>query len=391
VKVDAILYFTSEHDAEHALLRVAGRPVAFRAVMAAIRAGVDRVFVPGALRGTDLERLVTRHPTARSHVVWVEVGSSLPDRSLLLLPASCALTREALQSIFAPPGVVLVDPTSAVAAAGVVASAPAASLWTALVAGKPLGDAAARLLAESERRRVTDQPFVHVRHARDATRVAARVLADLGSAIDSPLDRALHRRLSRPVSLASVSLGITPNAITLASLVVGLVSVGFLAYGTATAALAGFALYVVAVVLDHSDGEVARLTFSESRHGEWLDVTVDTVVHTLVVTAMGVATERATGTGLVLGLVAAAGVVGSAWVVKTSQAEAGANALLAGLANRDGFYAMLLLFVGLLAALPRALPLLMLLVAAGANAYWLAWLVYRVWRARRTNTLRNPK
>jgi phosphatidylglycerophosphate synthase len=387
VKVDAILYFTSEHDAGRALLRVAGRPVAFRAVMAAIRGGVDRVFVPAPLRGTALERLVARHPTARSHVVWVEAGSSLPDRPLLLLPASCVLTREALQSIFAPPGVVLVDPTSAVAAAGVVASAPAASLWTALVAGKPLGDAAARLLAESARRRVTDQPFVHVRHARDAT----RVLADLGSAIDSPLDRVLHRRLSRPVSLASVSLGITPNAITLASLVVGLVSVGFLAHGTAAAALAGFALYVVAVVLDHSDGEVARLTFSESRYGEWLDVTVDTVVHTLVVTAMGVATERATGTGLGLGLVAAAGVVGSAWVVKTSQAEAGANALLAAFANRDGFYAMLLLFVGLLAALPRALPLLMLLVAAGANAYWLAWLVYRVWRARRTNTLRKPK
>src|SRR5688572_31579156 len=43
-----------------------------------------------------------------------------------------------------------------------------------------------------------------------------------GSAIDTRLDRALHRRLSRPVTRAAIALGITPNQISVTSLLVGL-------------------------------------------------------------------------------------------------------------------------------------------------------------------------
>ena len=54
--------------------------------------------------------------------------------------------------------------------------------------------------------------------------------------------------------------------------------------------------------------------------------------------------------------------------------------LLAGLGTRDGYYAMLLAFVALLAAWPAALPTLMVLVAAGSHAYWVGRAAYGLWR-----------
>ncbi|MBI2218203.1 MAG: CDP-alcohol phosphatidyltransferase family protein [Candidatus Rokubacteria bacterium] len=392
MSVDAALYFTEPGDVAHALVAVAGRPVAFRAVMAALRAGANRVFVPAALRATDVGRLIASHPSAPARSVWLDADTPVPDGPLLLLPAASFVTREVLRPVLASDGPVLVDRAAPNAAGGVVPAATVASVWARLVAGEPLGDAVRRALASDGRTRLEDQPFMRIASPADASRVSARLLASLGSPIDTPLDRALHRRLSRPCSLVAVRLGVTPNAITLLSLVVGLAAGASLAGGTLASALAGLALYVAAVVLDHSDGEVARLTFAESSLGEWLDVTADTVVHTLVVGAMGVAAQRAAGGGLVAGLVGGAGVIGSAWFVKTSPAAPETtNGLLDALANRDGFYAMLVLFVVSLAALPSALPVLMLVVAAGTNAYWLAWLVYRVRPARRAKTLRKPK
>jgi len=68
-------------------------------------------------------------------------------------------------------------------------------------------------------------------------------------------------------------------------------------------------------------------------------------------------------------------------------ATGGIGGVLNALSNRDGFYALLALFVVGLAVLPSALPVLMLVVAAGGHAFWLGRLVYR----RRPNTERKPK
>ena len=62
------------------------------------------------------------------------------------------------------------------------------------------------------------------------------------------------------------------------------------------------------MVLDHADGEVARLTLTESVLGEWLDVVVDTVVHTTLMLALGVAAAALAGGGLPAGVVAAVGI-----------------------------------------------------------------------------------
>ena len=128
---------------------------------------------------------------------------------------------------------------------------------------------------------------------RPAPRPEAPPHGDAGSPIDTRLDVLFHRRLSRPVTRLALALGLTANQVSLASLLVGLLAVWGFWHATPGTALAGLVLYAAAVVLDHSDGEVARLTRSESRLGEWLDVTSDTVIHALLVLAMGVTAQRA--------------------------------------------------------------------------------------------------
>ena len=173
-------------------------------------------------------------------------------------------------------------------------------------------------------------------------------------------------------------LGVPPNAISLASLALGLFAVWCLARGQVGSALAGIVLYFAAAVLDHVDGEVARLTYAESWLGEWLDVAVDTVVHASTALALGVATERVAGTGFVLGVVTAIGFVLSAMAAKSTARGEDVPRVLTRLGNRDGFYLLLVAFLALLALAPGKLPALLLVAAVGSHAYWLGHLALRL-------------
>ncbi|HET7341478.1 MAG TPA: CDP-alcohol phosphatidyltransferase family protein, partial [Methylomirabilota bacterium] len=167
---------------------------------------------------------------------------------------------------------------------------------------------------------------------------------------------------------------------------VGLLAAGAFAHGGPRAVVAGLLLYVVAVVLDHADGEVARLTLGESRLGEWLDLVADMVVHGALVVALGVGAARVAGAGLTAGLVGAAGVVVSSLLAKAVPPRPG-RGLLDDLSSRDGFYSMLAAFVLVRLAAPALLPALMVFVALGAHTYWVA----RTLSLRRRKTWRTPK
>ena len=54
----------------------------------------------------------------------------------------------------------------------------------------------------------------------------------------------------------------------------------------------------------------------------------------------------------------------------------GLGPALAGLGSRDGFYAMLVLFIAARALFPPALPVLMIIVALGSHTYWLTRAIY---------------
>ncbi len=380
----ATLYLSTSDDADAALLSVAGRPVAFRALIAAVHAGAPRVRVPAVFRGTALEHAVDASPRARAAAVWLDADSG-PAEPTLLVPAAALTAAPALARMLGAGAVTWLAQSSAGDAPVVLIDAVLArALGRELGAGTPLGEALARARKSGEARLLDGGGwYVRVVGARAAAEAERRLYEGLGSPIDTRLDVALHRRLSRHVSRLAVRWGVTPNQITIASLVVGLAAARCFWHADARSAAAGLALYTTAVVLDHADGEVARLTLTESSAGEWLDVGADTVVHASLVIAMGVSAGVATSTGPTLGLVAGTGIIASAAVAKRWPPAGDTNAVatvLDRLSTRDGFYAMLLLFIAALAVWPAGLLPLMIVVAAGSHAYWLARLAYVIGR-----------
>jgi phosphatidylglycerophosphate synthase len=377
------LYLPTADDLHSALLPVAGRPVAFRALVHAVRAGAQSVGVPAVFRGTVVETAIDASARVRTAARWLD-HERLADTTTVLVPASALAPPAALATLLAAAPPAMLAASAHDGAAMLVAAHLTGTLASALEAGTPVADELGRALKSREAAMLApDAWHVHVRDLQSARRAEDRLFAALGSAIDTRLDRALHRRLSRPVTRAAIALGITPNPISVASLVVGLLAAWCLWLGTAGAAVAGLAVYVTAVVLDHADGEVARLTLTESRVGEWLDIAVDTIVHAAMVVAMGLTAERIAGGGAALGIIGALGVVASAAVAKqwpTTDATDSIGATLRNLGSRDGFYTMLLLFITALAIAPAALPWLMIIVALGSHAYWLARATYTVRR-----------
>jgi hypothetical protein len=388
----AALYLVAPDDVRTARLGVAGRPVVFRAIVAAVRAGLERVLVPVALRSPDLEMALDSSPRARAAVVWLDRPGALVDEPTLVLPATGLTPPDALRRLVAAPAAALLDESLTADAPCFIADRPLlAALRPALVAGAPLLEGLDRA------RKLRDVPvvmagrwYVRVADPASAREAERHLYGGLGSAIDTRLDTAVHRRLSRPVSRLAVAAGIGPNAITLASGVVGLGSVAAFARGDVASVVAGFLLYVAAVVLDHADGEVARLTLTESLLGEWLDIIVDTLIHGTMLLALGVACFRVTGSGLVAGMVGAVAVIVSGILGKVrppSPPSAAERGVLDRLSSRDGFYGMLLSFVVVRLVAPELLPLHLIVIAAGSHAYWVARVAFLLSR----NTRRKPK
>ena len=380
---DAVIYLATASDISVAQHRVAGRPVVFRAVAAAVRGGARRVFVPLALRELLVPALPSAPRVARA-VSWLDATTPLPSAALLI-PATAVLGPGAVAAT-------LVASAPAVhrgardAGAPLVNAGPGilAALWSALAAGAPVGDALAKIAADPALTVVRDSALVHRVTDADSAAVAERRLyTTLGSAIDTKLDTVFHRRFSRLVSRVAVARGLTPNTVTVMSLVVGLVAAWCFWNASPAAAVAGLALYAAAVILDHADGEIARLTLTESAIGEWLDLAADTVTHVAVVLALGVTSQAVAGSGAAFGVIAALGFVASAAVAKAWPAVAMPDRIgtaISGLGNRDGFYAMLIAFIVSRTYWPDALPWLMIVVAAGSHAFWIGRALYRLTR-----------
>ena len=118
----------------------------------------------------------------------------------------------------------------------------------------------------------------------------------------------LIRHLSKPVSKILIGLPTTPNQITSASLIYGVIGCLFLISSKFEHQLIGSLLFLVAYVLDNCDGEVARHKNLTSEFGEKYDTFVDWIVHACFFAALGFAVSQDTGRDLWLWL----GLAGSA-------------------------------------------------------------------------------
>ena len=386
--VRALLYLPDDAAPSLAAASVAGRTLAVRTMVAALRVGASPVAVPSRLRDAEVERALLRMPALAAAVRWLTPGAPVPAAERapwLLLPASSLIHVSALAPLLATPaprGAVLAPSAAGPAPVALVPAPLVAELWTDLAAGRPVGARLTRRLVEAEARETTG-PYAAVREASDLAQAEQALEATLGIAADSGVDRYLHRRGSRCISRLLVRTPVAPNQVSLVSLVIGLVAIWCFWHATAASAWLGVLVYALACVVDHADGEIARLTFQESRLGANLDWTIDTIIHVGIVLGLGVSSGgRLMG---VIGLLGATGVTLSAVFARylPREIEIGptVGGVLAHIANRDLFYIVLISFAALRWLAPSLVFVVAVVVAVGSQAYWVGCLA-RIRRLR---------
>jgi len=390
----AVLYLSDGGSAALAAIPVAGRPLALRVMVAAARAGAGIVAVPALLRSPALERLVGRTRGLEGRVRWLGAGDTDAVRALiaggcLLVPAATLVEARTLAPLLADS----TETTETTLTESLEAGAPilrvmadtARRLAPALAAGEPLGGALMRHVESTRLKQVTASGLCFGARARADLAEADRLLyAGLGTDNDTGVDEYLHRRLSRRLTRVLVRTPATPNQVSLLSLGIGLGAVWAFWHATPLSAAVGVVVYLVACVVDHSDGELARLTFQESRLGAHLDWAIDTVIHSGLVLGMAVSAGAGAAT-TVIGVVGSAGVALSALFARYLPREIAVGETVGGalknMGNRDLFYLLLLSFVVLRWVAPAVLPALALVVALGSQSYWIAC-VNRIRRGR---------
>jgi phosphatidylglycerophosphate synthase len=372
-------------------MRVAGLPLLVRTLLTARQAGIRRFHVVASVPQQQVLRLQIEAETRLDgRVDWLEPTAALsgPADSLLLLP-SVLFDPKALRSWLARVGQngSLATPDPGVGPTAVPAGHLPACLEAALGGESHLARYLVQVHANGGLRRVPWEgaSWQSIRSPQEVPMIERRMIAALRSPEDGPIvDRFVNRTLSARLSRWLVASRVTPNQITLASLLTGLLAAWVLHFDGVPTSLVGLALFQLSMVLDHVDGEMARLKFQFSRLGKWLDNVGDHAVGLAVIACLTwrVAVTGKIGNMAMLGLAAAVGVTGAFlmffwWSLAGQSPQArrtGAARLaapvLSTLANRDGF--CLALWTTLLLDRPTWF---LWALALGANAYWLAWLL----------------
>ncbi len=98
-----------------------------------------------------------------------------------------------------------------------------------------------------------------------------------------PWDQRLARWLVRPLARTPIH----PNHLTVASLAIGLAAAALFAQGDGTYANWGAVAFMTAAFMDHTDGELARMTGKTSRFGHYLDLACAAITYTALFVGIG--------------------------------------------------------------------------------------------------------
>jgi phosphatidylglycerophosphate synthase len=343
-------------DNDTAALRVAGLPILDRLIVAAHRAGAAPIVVLSSKPLPLLPRTVALRIGIRSIADMPKV-----EQPTLVLSTGLLVQADDLKALERNRGR-LVGRDGAPLPAGVIAEPMTKDLEEQL---RQLPEVVAQGVAE---------PMTGASSVPAASRA---LWASLASPLDGIVDKYFNRPVGRVLSKQLVHTPVSPNQVSLAASLVGLLSAWLFARGTHDAAVWGAIVLQLSAIFDAVDGELARVMFKESALGKWLDIVGDQVVHVAVFVAIGVGLYRAGSTAPVIPLAASAGVgvvISLVIVVQgLKQLEHRTNRrlqrLIEGTANRD-FSVLLLVF-----ALLDKLDWFLWMSAVGVHIFWIAALI----------------
>jgi phosphatidylglycerophosphate synthase len=226
---------------------------------------------------------------------WTETPAENKGRAL-----SCALDPGSSVLVLEPDGVPDTSGLETFITESQTSMSPSVWVWDGTVvaafyprASQLSGETFREALAapEARRRPAPDGAWESLTTPDGAHRTKERLFRSLRRETDGYLAR-LDRVLSMALSRRLIRTPVTPNSITLVSLIVGLAGAALLASADYWITLLGAALLWVTCVLDGCDGEVARLKLRTSRLGARFDVITDNVVHLAVFVAIPVHVAR---------------------------------------------------------------------------------------------------
>jgi phosphatidylglycerophosphate synthase len=209
-------------------------------------------------------------------------------------------------------------------------------------------------------------------------------VSDGGARSQSPWDVRLARVLVRPLRHTPL----TPNGLTTLGLFASLGAAGLMASGDSRRMALGGALFMVAVLVDHMDGEFARLTGLTSRFGHYYDHVAAGLGYVSLFAGLGLGLQGGwLGSWAPIAGGIAAGSIAVIFLIRVFLEETAGKALVAqdnwgGFEPEDALY-----LVGPVAWLGALAPFL--LAAALGTPLFLLWVVWCA-AARRSATAPAP-
>jgi CDP-L-myo-inositol myo-inositolphosphotransferase len=133
-----------------------------------------------------------------------------------------------------------------------------------------------------------------------ALRKAQKILIQkLFKPTDGPVSKKINRRISTRLSAFLARFNVSPNALTLTSFALALLSAAFFSLGGYVNGVAAGIMAQLSSILDGCDGEIARLKFRFSTFGEWLDKLLDRYADGFILLGMTHAVWRSSANELV--------------------------------------------------------------------------------------------
>jgi phosphatidylglycerophosphate synthase len=383
------------------LARIAGLPIAERALRAAVHAGYDRVLVydPGGTTISTARRIAADVRVVRTPDAWRAAVQELPPSTTLtaLGPGTVvasALLRDA-RRVFTAPGEVedvaagpLWPETGVLRVRGAIASDIAAltgefRLRALRPSSLPSGEEVSRGVARLA---------IRVRDAADLPGAEATLRRATFKSTDAKVAR-FNRRISLPISVALMPTPLTANQFSTVLVALGFCAAWLFSRGDYITGVFAAFLSLAASVLDGCDGEIARLKYHESALGCWLETLGDYSYYLAIFAGLTIGAARQTGAPIFfwIGGISLCGTIASfaMLIFLRNRITAGQPETLHAVARARfkadpswwSSIAWRLSFVATRAAMPygimalalvNLLPLVVVLSAIGANIYWVS-------------------
>jgi len=361
--------------------KICGVPLLVRNIISLQRAGLNSLLIYHNGEGAELYKRLGEEKKISIKLNWItdasEVIKSIENYPALIFNGAALHSKQEIQSAMDSMTNNIETSLRYIERDAMTESLNQIILGNELSLTQSVGDqelSAAFLPGKEDRRMSKPQDFL-TQHE--------RLLKGSGLSNDTFMDRTVTRFFSRQFTRLFLQTPLSPNMITLLSLVIGLISALYFFQGTYENSIIGSGLLLLSAWIDCTDGEIARLKFMESKIGGKLDILCDNLVHFAVFFAIGMGLYQSTGQSIyklagafaVLGSLISFLLLSSSIIdgkEKASGSASGAKAknnLNDKLANRDFIY-----FLFFMAMVGR-MDVFICITAVGSNIF-AGYLIY---------------